>query len=178
MNLETKYHCSDFESLRAVLQKIGAVSEGIKEQTDYYFNVPKHNPSARMKYRQDGATNTLVYYTRPDFFENKSAQCDFKLFDDAAGALLPLLQEALGVNAVVKKKREQWRKGPAIFHLDEVEGLGKLFEIEYETENPKDDEKTFQELLALFLPFLGTVAHKSNGDMLSKNETSQKPTLP
>lgn len=172
MNLETKYHCREFGPIREVLRKIGAVSEGVKDQEDYYFNLPGHNPSARMKYRQEGAKNTLVYYTRPDFSENKSAQCDFKLFDDATGALLPLLQEAFGVNAIVKKNREQWRKGAAIFHLDEVDGLGKLFEIEYETQNSKDDEKTFQELLALFLPFLDDIARTSNGEMLSMNRVS------
>ncbi len=167
MNLEIKYHCHDFTPIREVLLKLGATCEGTFDQRDYYFNLPVSHNGERLKYRNEGDTRTLVFYTRPDFKQGESAQCQFKFIEDASGKLFDILKEALGVGSIVQKRREAWRNGPIMFHLDQVETVGRLFEIEYPTENPKSDEAAFQETLHHFIPFLGVVATSSNADLVN-----------
>lgn len=166
MNLEIKYYCNDFAPLREVLSGIGVHCEGVFEQEDYYFNLPDNNPEAKLKYRIEGDNRTLIFYTRPSFKNGESSECEFKFVQDREGILFEMMKEALGVKAVVRKKREAWRNGPAIFHLDQVETVGSIFEIEYETEDPKKDENIFQKLLERCRPFLGVVAISSNADLV------------
>src|SRR3989344_5687956 len=115
-NLELKHFCSDFPKVREVLKELGARKEAIKNQTDYFFNVP--NRGARMKLRIEGKKQLLVYYERPNFAKAKSTMSRVKLYDVKDGKLLDFLTETLGVKAVVKKSREVWRRANTVFHID------------------------------------------------------------
>ena len=65
---------------------------------------------------------------------------------------------------------EQWKKGNAVFNLDTVEKVGKIFEIEVTTDqkNLKKDEDTFNNYKEKVLAYLSKVVKGSNLDFVSK----------
>ncbi|MEJ5259668.1 MAG: class IV adenylate cyclase [Anaerohalosphaeraceae bacterium] len=125
LNIEMKAHCRHPERVRRVLQEAGAVFRGTDEQTDVYFRVPK----GRLKLRQGTIENALIFYERPD--EAGPKRSDVFLYPAAdSGLLREVLERALGILAVVRKRREIYFLGNIKFHLDRVEGLGDFAEIE------------------------------------------------
>ena len=170
INLELKHYCEDFSGVRKILKQIGAKREGIKNQKDYFFNLPaKRGVQPRLKLRLEGKTKTLVYYERPNF-NNAGAVADVMLYDVRDKKLLPLLTQVLDVIALVEKKREVWRQANTVFHLDTVKGVGQIFEIELQkkgklTEKDKRIFKTYQNAIK---PYLGKVIQGSNVDLVKK----------
>lgn len=172
-NLELKHYCKDFKSVRSVLRKIGAKKETIKKQKDYFFNLPsyKERGKARFKLRVESGEQILVYYERPFFKKGKDTKSEIMLYKVQDKALLDFLKDSLGCKAIVEKKREVWRKGFTVFHLDTVKGVGGIFEIELQKKggdiSPKDKEifKSYQDKL---LPLLGRLIKGSNLDLVQK----------
>ncbi len=172
-NLELKHFCSDFHEVRKVLKTMGAKKEVVKNQKDYFFELPKRkigNP--RLKLRIEGKKETLIYYDRPDFKKGKETNAKIKLYEVKDKELLPFLKESLGVKAIVEKKREVWRKDNTVFHLDDVKGAGKIFEVELQKFgkiNQKDID-LFKEYQTQLLPYLGQVVRGSNVDLVKKSK--------
>ncbi len=124
-NIEIKAHCRHPERVRRVLEEAGAVLRGTDEQTDVYFQVPK----GRLKLRQGTIENALIFYERPNQAGPKRS--DVFLYPAAeSGLLREVLEKALRILAVVRKRREIYFLGNIKFHLDCVEGLGDFAEIE------------------------------------------------
>ena len=169
-NLELKHYCPDFDSVRKILRELGAKKEMIKNQKDYFFNLPmlKDKTSPRLKLRIEKSKQTLVYYERPDFMDGKSVTADIGLYEVKDKQLLPFLQKSLGVKAVVEKKREVWRKANAVFHLDSVAGVGNIFEIELQKKGKitEKDQAIFKMYQKKLLPSLGQVIKGSNVDLV------------
>lgn len=168
-NLELKHYCTDFAKVRDVLKKLGAKKEIVKNQKDYFFNLPQ-NSSGRLKLRIEGKVKTLVYYERPDFVNAKDTTSKVQLYSVADNQLLPFLKKSLGVKAIVDKKREVWRKKNTVFHIDNVKGVGGIFEIELQKKGKltESDRKLFSDYQAKLLPFLGNVIKGSNIDLVIK----------
>ena len=172
-NLELKHYCPDFKKVRKILKEIGAKKEIIKNQKDYFFKLPDINKekSPRIKLRIEGTKQTLVYYQRPSFVKGKDTASTVKLYDVKDKQLLPFLTASLGVKAIVDKKREVWRKTNTVFHLDNVKGVGGIFEIELQKKGSKvteTDKKIFKSYQDKLLPFLGPVIKGSNVDLVKK----------
>ena len=171
-NLELKHYCTDFKRVRAVLKQLGASKEIVKQQKDYFFALPinKDRTAPRLKLRIEGAAKTLIYYERPDFVKAKDTASQVKLYTLENASLLPLLEQALGVTAIVEKKREVWRKDHTVFHLDTVKGVGTIFEIELQKRGKitEQDKKLFSSYQAKLLPVLGEVIKGSNVDLVRK----------
>ncbi len=171
VNLELKCYCPDFSKVRNVLKQIGAKKEIVKNQKDYFFELPasKKN-SPRLKLRIEGKDKTLVYYERPDFTKNKGAVADIKLYDVNDNDLFPFLEKVLGVKAIVEKKREVWRKENTVFHLDTVKKVGKIFEIELQKKDKinEKDRAIFESYKQKLEPFLGKIIKGSNVDLVVK----------
>lgn len=131
-NLEIKHFCLNFKDIRKALKELGAKKVSIIKQKDYFFNLPHKGGkvSSRLKLRLEEKTQTLVYYERPDFQSNKSTTAKINLYSVKDNQLLPYLKEVLGAKAIVEKKREKWSKGNTVFNLDNVKGVGYIFEIE------------------------------------------------
>jgi predicted adenylyl cyclase CyaB len=125
LNLEIKARCADAERVRSVLRAANARFAGTDHQTDTYFHVA----SGRLKLRQGNIENALIFYRRPDHDGPKASEVTMHS-DPGIGALKPVLEAALGVRAVVRKKREIYYVGNIKFHIDEVDGLGWFVEIE------------------------------------------------
>lgn len=125
LSLEIKARCSEPARIRKVLLVRGASFKGLDRQVDTYFHVP----SGRLKLREGNIENALIYYKRED--RKNSKKCDFTLFPCAKKTpLKKLLAGALGVLAVVDKRREIYFIKNAKFHIDRVKRLGSFMEIE------------------------------------------------
>ena len=68
---------------------------------------------------------------------------------------------------VVKKRREVWKKGNAIFNLDNVVGVGKIFEVEVELSDGDDQDQQIVYYQNLFGPHLGEEIIRSNEDLVA-----------
>lgn len=177
INLELKHFCSDFSKIRLVLKKLGAKKEIVKNQTDYYFNLP--TSKGRLKLRIEGKRLTLVYYERPNFEAAKETASKIELYNVKDRHLFPFLQKSLGVKAVVKKKREVWRKTNTVFHLDAVKSVGNIFEIELQKNGKitEKDRKIFRGYQKKLLPVLGGVIKGSNVDLVSKENKDKHQVI-
>lgn len=170
LNLELKYFCSNFSPIRKVLSEIGAEKNKTVEQKDYFFNLPFKKTNPRLKLRLEGKNQTLVYYERPTFKENRANPAKVLLYPTKDKEILGLLSNILGVKAIVVKKREQWKKDNAVFNLDDVQGVGKIFEIEVTaSEGSKDkDQQIFNNYQKKFKPHLTKLIEGSNLDLVTK----------
>ena len=77
-----------------------------------------------------------------------------------------VLDAALGTRAVVRKQRELWRKGNAVFHLDTVEDVGQVFEVEVKAVEGTDADAQVAEYRRIFSAFLGEDIVGSNEDLV------------
>ena len=125
INIEIKARTSRADFIRQYLLSHEAELHGTDEQTDTYFNVA----SGRLKLREGNIENNLIYYQRIETAGVKQSNVELVNAGDGPG-LRNLLAKALGVKAVVKKKREIYYIRNVKFHLDTLEGLGSFVEIE------------------------------------------------
>jgi adenylate cyclase class IV len=171
-NLELKHYCTDFSAIRKILKNIGAEKIAIKNQKDYFFHLPriKTGDSPRLKLRIEKDSKVLIYYERPKFQKGKDTTSKVKFYPVTDNQLLPFLKETLGIQATVEKKREIWKKGNTVFHLDIIKDIGNVFEIELRktgaiTQKDSDIFKSYQKQLD---PYLGKIIKDSNGDLILK----------
>lgn len=171
-NLELKHRCDDFGPIRKALRALGATKEVVKNQVDYFFALPSENKkrSGRLKLRVEAKKQWLIYYERPNFVAGKETASTGGLYPVNDTALLPFLKASLSVTAVVEKRRELWRKGNTVFHLDTVKGVGNIFEIELQKSSAitTKDTALFASYQKQLLPFLGAVVKGSNVDLVTK----------
>jgi predicted adenylyl cyclase CyaB len=125
VNIEIKARVKDPSGTRDYLLSHGAEFRGLDLQTDTYFNVQK----GRLKLREGNIENNLIYYERADKAGLKHS--DFTLLGCTdPGTMKKMLTAALGILAIVQKKREIYYIGNVKFHIDELSGLGTFIEIE------------------------------------------------
>ena len=95
-------------------------------QEDTFFCVP----SGRLKLREFGdGTGELIRYERADSV--RPTECQYLRYPtDNPAILKEALTKALGVRAVVRKKRAVYLVGQTRIHFDEVEDLGMFIELE------------------------------------------------
>ncbi len=85
--------------------------------------------------------------------------------------LSDVLKAALGIRAIVRKRRELWHKDNVIFNLDDVDGVGQVLEVEVQDKEGLDIESQIQEYRSIFEPFLGGFIFGSNEDLAITKET-------
>ncbi len=125
VNIEIKAKLADAVMVRQILNDRNARFIGTDHQVDTYFNVV----NGRLKLREGNIENALIYYKRDDKPGPKKS--DVRLYKSKPdSSLKSLLEESMGVLAVVDKVREIYFIDNVKFHIDEVEGLGIFVEIE------------------------------------------------
>ena len=125
-NVEVKVALAALGPVRARLAARDVPRSAELRQRDTYFCVPR----GRLKLREtDGATAQLIQDARADL--GAACASEYVIVPAAEpAALLEVLARALGVRAVVEKRREIRFVGNLKFHLDEVPGQGAFVEIE------------------------------------------------
>ena len=165
-NVEIKRYCQDFLPVRRMLKQLGARHTATKQQTDTFLRVgdADGNRFRRMKVREEQRRTQLIGYS--DTYADGLRSVDYQVAE-ITRAVKNLLVGALGVSTVVRKKRELWMLGTTRFHLDTVEGVGRVFEVEVvlkDGEIPDDAQR----YLRLFEPYLGERIDGSNEDLVGR----------
>ena len=181
-NRELKHYCPDFRPVRRVLRGLGARREPPRTQVDTYYRLPEQpgdwlpeqpgyrlpeQPGRRwrLKLRVERGRRTLVHYA--DAYDADVRSVRYALADVPDPAIGRMLESALGVSAVVRKRREQWHAHRTLFNLDTIEGVGRVFEAEVAADDPAEAEALIARYRALFGPHLGPPVGASNEDLLA-----------
>jgi adenylate cyclase class IV len=163
-NVEIKCYCPDFKPIKGVLRVLGARHVVTKRQVDTYFRVPADGPTCfrRLKLREQLGKAELIGYS--DTYTGGSRDVDYRVVP-ADKRLKEVLVGALGVSAIVTKRRELWTLPRTLFNLDTIDGLGKVFEAEVvlRAGETSDEIERYREL---FEPYLGERIEGSNEDLL------------
>ncbi|MDR3674316.1 MAG: class IV adenylate cyclase [Acidobacteriota bacterium] len=125
VNFEFKAHLSDAAHVRATLKSLRARSLGTDRQVDTYFHVPE----GRLKIREGRIENSLIFYHRTNSARARRSTVEMMLLP-RRNSMRAILTAALGVLAVVDKRREIYFVGNVKIHLDRVRGLGTFVEVE------------------------------------------------
>lgn len=147
-NLEFKARLDDPKSVLSKARSLGADLWGDLRQVDTYFDVP----DGRLKLRETaGFPGELIYYQRDE--AGALRQSDYQTAPAPnPAAVIAMLGAALGVRAVVRKKRTLLLLDTTRVHLDNVEQLGQFLEIEVPV---KDDEGAAAGTLAMLMREMG-----------------------
>jgi adenylate cyclase, class 2 len=125
LNIEFKAVCADIAGKEESLLKQGPLFIGEDHQVDTYFNIPK----GRLKLREGNIENALIHYERENAAGSKSSHVLlYQHHPDKS--LKEILIKALGIKAVVDKRRKIYFIDNVKFHFDTVEGLGTFIEVE------------------------------------------------
>ena len=158
VNVEIKSRSANPEKVREILKDRSALFVGTDHQVDTYFNVV----NGRLKLREGEIENALIYYNR----ENKTGpkKSEVKLYKSKPGSgLKSLLDESLGILAVVDKVREIYFIDNVKFHIDNVKELGSFIEIEAIDQKGDLGEPKLLEQCKSYLDILGI----SENDLVS-----------
>ncbi len=125
-NFEFKARLDDPKAAMTRARELGADLYGDLRQTDTYFKVPE----GRLKLRETaGHQAELIFYHRDE--EDSDRPSDYEIAHSREPeAIQELLSHALGVLAVVKKRRTLLTLDGSRIHLDNVGGLGHFLEFE------------------------------------------------
>jgi predicted adenylyl cyclase CyaB len=125
LNFEFKAHLLDAPHVRSTLKRLRARFLGTDRQVDTYFRVP----SGRLKIREGRVENSLIFYRRTNSAHARRSAVEMMLLP-RRNSVREILSRALGVLAVVDKRREIYFVGNVKIHLDRVRGLGTFVEVE------------------------------------------------
>lgn len=146
LNFEFKARLKNATHVRAMLKRSPARFLGADHQVDTYFCVP----SGRLKIREGRIENSLIHYQRTDSAYARRSNVELMLLP-RRNSVRAILAGALGVLAVVDKRREIYFVGNVKIHLDRVRGLGTFLEVEAMTrtgdvKKVRDQASKFQKL--------------------------------
>ncbi|MES2849557.1 MAG: class IV adenylate cyclase [Bacteroidota bacterium] len=125
LNIEFKARSNDVLAAENILLQHNPTFIGEDHQTDTYFNVT----TGRMKLREGNIENALIHYERENTAGSKSSQVLLYQHQPDKN-LKAILTKALGVKAVVDKKRKIYFIENVKFHFDTVQNLGTFIEVE------------------------------------------------
>ena len=149
LNFEFKAHLRDAAHVRATLKRLRARFVGTDHQVDTYFQIP----AGRLKIRAGRIENSLIFYRRTNSARARRSTVEMMLLP-RRNSVRAILAGALGVLAVVDKRREIYFVGNVKIHLDRVRGLGTFVEVEAMTRSGdigkvRAQAAKFQELFAI-----------------------------
>lgn len=125
LNIEFKATASNLAELENILLQQNPFFKGEDHQVDTYFNVPH----GRMKLREGNIENALIHYVRENTAGSKSSHIILYQHQPDKN-LKDILTTALGIKAVVDKRRKIYFIDNVKFHFDTVEKLGTFVEVE------------------------------------------------
>jgi predicted adenylyl cyclase CyaB len=124
-NIEIKAFLPDPSRVRQIAEQTGE-DKGATLQEDTFFTSMR----GRLKLRRLSSKHgELIYYERPDKPGPNQSHYVLCTTGDLDG-LRQVLEKALGIEGIVRKKRHLFVVGQTRIHLDEVENLGNFLELE------------------------------------------------
>ncbi|MBN1911647.1 MAG: class IV adenylate cyclase [Pirellulales bacterium] len=167
-NIELKARLTDIAAAREIARSLATKELGLQEQVDTYF----HCHEGRLKLRQVNDRGAqLVWYSRPD--QPGARPSDYHLVPVINPETLKVaLRAALGVRAVVRKRREVFLWSTVRIHLDQIDGLGNFLEFEAVLGPKTDDKDGLAQLEELCQQFHLTEANLLPGSYVDMLEAS------
>lgn len=147
-NVEIKARITDLELFRQQAERISDSAAELIIQEDVFFNGPRGRLKLRILSDDRGE---LIYYERSNQAGPKRSQYFISKTNEPR-QLLIVLESALGIRGVVRKKRWLYRVDNTRIHLDEVDGLGSFLELEVVLstgQRTEEGEATAAELMAV-----------------------------
>jgi len=134
-NVEIKARVADLAETRRRVQQLATQPPVHCKQTDTYFTCRM----GRLKLRETvGRPAQLIWYDRPNLADPRISRYQWVEIPDADLAR-DVLAAALGIQAVVRKRREVYLYRFVRIHLDQVEILGDFIELEAVLESGIDE---------------------------------------
>jgi adenylate cyclase class IV len=130
-NIEIKARLLPGQTLEDLLPTAQALADGpvqCIDQDDTFFKVPQGQGRLKLRQFADGSAE-LIHYHRADAAEAKASDYVRVPAPDPT-ALREALARACGVKGRVQKRRWLLLAGQTRIHLDRVQGLGDLMELE------------------------------------------------
>jgi adenylate cyclase class IV len=125
-NVELKAHDADPPRSLAVCRALEATDRGVIDQRDTHFVVA--HGGLKLREEQPGRPH-LIQFERADAPQARPSSYRIVALEDADTAR-DALSAALGVRAVVVKRRHLFVWRTVRIHLDDVEQLGRFIELE------------------------------------------------
>lgn len=173
VNREIKAYCPDFAPVRELLRDSGAILIETKEQVDHYYHLPvlgEEEGTRRLKLRIEGEKRELIYYR--DYQEKGTRVSQFQLWQMPDHGVTEVLNTVLGNRVVVRKQRELWHKDNIKFNLDNVDGVGLIFELEAQDMDGFDIEVQVEEYRRRLVRHIGPYITCSNEDLVRNRSHS------
>lgn len=163
-NLELKIRVTSHQSLKKILEQIGAENKGMLNQIDVYYSVP----NGLLKLRIENGNESLIYYNRNENYKNRWSDFEVLQFANAKGE--KFFNNLFDVEVIVKKKRKLFYYDDTRIHLDTVNNLGNFVELETLVINGKADaKKRFAKIISLLKLDESKQIRKSYRDLLMSN---------
>ncbi len=168
LNIEFKARCTDTAAAEKILLQHHPRFAGEDHQVDTYFNVPH----GRLKLREGNIENALIHYERENTAGSKASTV--LLYRSQPGSnLKELLKNALGIKAVVDKRRRIYFIDNIKFHFDAVENMGTFIEVEAIDTDGSIGRESLQRQCDHWADVLGVIPEdyvaESYSDLLMKN---------
>lgn len=145
LNVEFKAKSTDIIAAENILLQHNPTYIGEDLQTDTYFHVAV----GRLKLREGNIENALIHYERENTAGSKSSQV--LLYQHRPDKnLKDILTKALGIKAVVDKRRKIYFIENVKFHFDTVQNLGTFIEVEAIDTNGSIGKDKLQEQCDLY----------------------------
>jgi adenylate cyclase class IV len=162
LNRELKGLCGNLEEVAEVLKRIGALPQSMEvNQTDYVFRLPSllsGRDTRRIKFRLVNGEPFGVYlYDR--FLEGTKATFEYIRPSDLT--LVQALQSSDVPYVLISKTRTRWILGDILIHLDRVQGLGDVVEVE-----TLGEDSIPNEVIEVITPYLFKKLEGSNEDYM------------
>lgn len=162
-NVECKYELRDPDLCRAVIARLGAKLAATLRQRDTYFRVA----DGRLKKREtEGEETEWIQYHRLNRPTPRVSH--FRVWSEAE-ARSRFGDRPMPVWVIVEKTREVWMLDGVRLHIDEVERLGRFFEVEAMVTNRRhlgECRRIVDRIVKELGPILGEAIALSYGDML------------
>lgn len=146
-NIEIKARIRDMDAVEALASRLSDGPGETLKQRDVFFHAPRQRLKLRFLAPDLGQ---LIAYERADEAGPKLSRYLIAPSSEPH-RLEQVLEQALGVRAVVQKTRRLYRVGRTRIHLDRVEGLGPFLELEVvlrEGETPEAGHAEARALMA------------------------------
>ncbi len=161
LNIEFKAKTNDVLAAEKILLQHNPTFIGEDHQIDTYFTVT----TGRLKLREGNIENALIHYERENTAGSKSSQVLLYQHQPDEN-LKAILTKALGIKAIVDKRRKIYFIENVKFHFDTVQNLGTFIEVEAIDKDGNIGKEKLQEQCDFYAAMFGVKTGRFYGCIL------------
>lgn len=162
-----KCRCTNLVKVRHELLAMGIKLDRSIEQVDYMFhlmNTTTGKASLRLKLRYENGLPQCIYlYDRDQQHATDDPHVEYQYYEIQEHHYKSLLMKLYDIHVIVRKQREVWKVEDLLIHLDQVERIGDIMEIEV---LEGDRAHALEGVMKAVRPYAGEEIVGSNEDLL------------